>query len=653
MNHGCYLSRYVMVMLLIIFFISLTGKNAYARRYFLIERPKLGLTFSYEFENDERTGPDTERKDTSMTFSEKLDIETRGWVYHPALVTYKLRLLPEWEQISHKTDGGDKTTSRTFLQGYFTEFTFLQYKPYSLNIFANRQRSTLSSSFAEKSKTESDSYGARLLLKYRVLPSSLSYRHWESTQTGFFSTDYERDAFSLNTRYNQYLGDTKLDASYTDSTQTTLGKSISNIQQRAALRNIYNLTKDKRITLNSNLSYNDTKSDFSETTGYDVSERLSWKHSKDLTTDYLFRYETSDFRETSRESKSLGLSFFYVPYKNLSTSINASGSSSQFTGGKETNYGAGANFNYRGKIPWGTLDVNTRHDYSINERDVTANFIQVVDEPITLTTGVITLLANEHVDIDTIVITDITGTIVYLKDINYRIIETDSFVRISRIPFVGGINDGDTVLVDYRYLSNPAFDYSTFGQSYSINLNLWSAWRIYYSFSRSEQKFLSGIPPDSLTDDTIHTAGTELRWKWSRTKFEFTDRDTTNVPTTRWRATETISVKPFKKVFFSLSGNYGKTKFKDTGEIDKFYGLSSNIQWFLTRQSRLQIEGFYNKISGITLKTVDTGFSSLLEWYYRIWTLRLRYRFLNEKDEISQEIFRNHYFLFEITRRLY
>ncbi len=652
MNHGWLLSRNVIVMLFIIFFISLTGKNVYARRYFLIERPKLGLEFSYEFEKDERTGSDIERKDTSMTFSGKLDIETRGWVYHPALVTYSLSLSPEWEQIYTKPDRGDKRTSKNFFLGYSAKFTFLQYKPYTLSVFASEHRTTFNSNFAARSKRKSNSYGAKLLLKYRILPTTLRYRHRKSTQSGFFSTDTERDNILLHMRHDKYLGDTDLNVSYTDSSQTTLGRTISIFQHRVNLRNISNLTRDESITLNSNLIYINTKSDFTKIVGYNVSEKLNWRHRKNLSTNYSFRYETSDFKETSRKSEGLGFGLSYLPYKNLSTLINARGSSSQFTGGKTTIYGAGLNVNYGKEIPWGRFNINTRHNYNINKRDITANFIQVIDESITLTTWAITLLENENADIGSIVITDTTGTILYLRDIDYRITEIDSFVRISRIPF-GGINDDDTVLVNYRYLSNPAFDYSTFSQSYKINLKLWSAWRIHYSFSHSKQRFLSGIPPDRLTDGTIHTAGTELRWKWSLTKLKFRDRDTTNVPTTSWNASETVSIRPFKKGFFSLSGNYGETKLKDTGEIQKFYGLHSNIQWVITKRSRLQIEGFYDKISGTALKTVDTGFSSLLEWYYRIWRVSLRYRFSHEKDEISTETLRNHYFLFQLRRTLF
>ncbi|MEK6527893.1 MAG: hypothetical protein AABZ36_03295, partial [Nitrospirota bacterium] len=242
--------------------------------------------------------------------------------------------------------------------------------------------------------------------------------------------------------------------------------------------------------------------------------------------------------------------------------------------------------------------------------------------------------------------------IIYIKDIDYRVTEIDSFVRISRI-IGGGISNGQVVLIDYKYLSNPAFDYSTFSQSYGVGLNLWNAWRIYYKFNHLKQEFLSGIPPDRLIDDNIHTAGTELEWKWSRTSLEFEDKQVTILPTERWRVEETITIRPERRIYFNLSGDYGANKFKDTGEIERFNSIRATLQVITSNWSWLRFEGFRNKLSGQLQKTTNSGLSSTFEWFYGIWRMGISYRFLNEKDEISQETFKNNYLLFEIKRTLF
>jgi len=628
------------------------GEKIYAAEYFLIERPRLGLRFSYEFEEDERRG-NINREDSSSTFSEGFDVETNGWVYDPAFVVYKLRLSPEWEQRLQQNEGLEKRTTKTNLQGYHTELIFLQYKPYTLNIFANRKTSTLLSEFAQRSKTESDTYGALVSLKYSILPTTLSYQRQESIQTGFFTTDAEMDDFRLSVRHYKHLGDTRLEASYTDSTQTTFGRSINTTLENITLQNTYNLTADKKASLNSGLRYMDAKSDFIKTTGFGISEGLQWRHKENLTTDYNLRYDKTDTDTFNIKSTTGVFNLRHRLYENLTTLLNIQGFSSQFTGGQEAAYGGGIDLNYQRKIPWkGMLNIMMGHNYKITERDITANLIQVTDESVTLTDGVITLLGNEDVDVDSIVVTDATGVIVYEKDIDYEITEIDSFVRITRIT-TGRISNGQKVLVDYRYFISHVFDYSFYSQSYGINIMLWSSWRTYYRFVRLKQRFLSGIPPDKLTDDNIHTAGTELQWKWSTTRLEFEDKQTVNVPTKSWRAEENIILRPSDRLFLNLSGNYGAIEFKDTGDIERFNGIRANIQRLVSVWGKFTLEGFSNKISGNLEKNTETGVLSIFEWVYGIWSGNLSYRFLNEKNYISQDSLKKHYVLFEIKRALF
>ncbi|MBI4682073.1 MAG: hypothetical protein HY757_03105 [Nitrospirae bacterium] len=643
-----------LIQLCLIIFIIIIGETAYAKQNFMVERPKLGLEFSYEFEKDERSGPNINSEDESMTFSERLDIETEGWAYHPALAIFTLRLSPEWEQISEQPEGSDKTDSDKFLQGYFTEVTLLQYKPYTLRLFANRQMSTVESSFAQRSKSESDTYGSTLILKNRILPTLVNYSHIDSRQTGFFDTDNVKDELSLDMRHDKYLGDTNLKAVYSDSSRTTRGVTVNTRSQNAAIQNSYRLTEDKKVTLGSALSYRDEKSDFAERTGYVVSENLLWNHRKNLSTNYTLMYDKSDAGILSSELKGAGFSLTHLLYENLTTAINTSASSNQFTGGELNVYSGGIDLNYIRNIPWGKINVTAGFDYKQTDQNISPDYIQVIDEPVTLTDGTVALLANKNVDIGSIIVTDngVPPSITYIKDVDYRVTMIDSIVRISRITG-GAINNGDTALVSYRYIGNPAFDFSTYGQSYGVNLGLWSVWRIYYNFNRSTQRFLSGIPPDELIDDITHTAGTELEWKWSRTTLEYKDSQTSNTPTESWRMEEAVTLRPNEKIYFNLFGNYGATTFKDTAERELFKGIRANMHMAVSGNSRVTLEGFRNIISGSLEKTTDTGVLSAYEWYYGIWRASASYRFSYEEDDISKETFKNQYVVLKINRSLF
>jgi hypothetical protein len=203
----------------------LSREDSDALSYFFIERPKLGMELSLEYERSISKRPFVKRKSSTLTFSEILDIETEGFVYHPLLLVYTLRFSPEWEQIREKDARGAKRKFRTFLNGYSAQLIFLQEKPYTLRLFGEKTMSTLRSSILTvRTKRETNRYGARLALKYMTLPTTIGYTHEESQRSGLSETSGESDVFSVKMKYNKFLGTTFIDTSYSDSRQTTLGR---------------------------------------------------------------------------------------------------------------------------------------------------------------------------------------------------------------------------------------------------------------------------------------------------------------------------------------------------------------------------------------------------------------------------------------------
>lgn len=433
----------------------LAGNDAHARRLFMMERPDVDFKFSFEFENEKRTGPNVSRENSTITLLEGLGLSTWGWAYHPALLSYKLELLPQWEQIIERQEPDDKSESKNFFEGYLTEFTFLQYKPYTLRLFANRSRSTISSNFAKKSKNIVDTYGGSFLLKYQLLPTTFDYAHTDTSQTGFFDFDEESDKLQMQMRYFKNLWDTRLKTSYTDTDTKTRGQKTGVTEQKIDLTNIYDI--NTKGELRTNFGYRNTEGSFFELTRYRASENLKWQHNKNLSTNYNYRYDKAEFSKTRSETSSLGFNLRHLLYENLTTSVNATGTKSQFSGSKELIYGGGVNFNYVRKIPWGRLNLIAGHTYTVTEEDEKADFIEIADEPLTLTIGQITLLANKHVNTGSIEIRNVPRTITFQKDVDYRVTEAGSFIRISCIP--GGLLDttlgctaGAPVVVDYTYI---------------------------------------------------------------------------------------------------------------------------------------------------------------------------------------------------------
>jgi len=622
----------------------------YGGRNYSIARPQLALDLSYDFESEKREGPYIAEENDSHALKERVDLQTSGWGYHPAFLTYTVGLSPEWEQTTETPDPGRRNTRNSFLLGYSFDLTFLPEKPYTLNLFGRRQRSVLTSSLAARSETESDTYGATLMLKSRVLPTTLGYIHTTLDQTGFFDSEESRDEIRLQTRHEEKSNDTNLAATYTAVDRTSLGTTINTENFFGGVQNSYRITPDNRILLNSNLTYRWSESNFFSSSGITMSEYLNWRHAKNFRTNYNIMHTRDSAGESSIDTTSASAGFSHLLYENLTTSgsLNARNSSQ----GEDT-YGGDLNFNYQRRIPWGTLYASTGHDYKVTTRSVGEVFLHVIDESHILRTGEVTLLNNKNVDIPSIVVTSADRSIVYLLDTDYRIEILGTSVRISRIP-LGAIADGQPVLVNYTYLSNPAFDDATYAQSYGVGLYLWSAWRIDYRYSNSKQDFLSGIPPDVLNETTTQTLDTDLAWRWTTTRLTWEDTESTAGVSLRWwRASENLSFRPGDEVFLALSGNYGETTLKETNSVEKFFGFGSQLQWRWSNWSKLSIEGSYAKTDGTSNRTVDKAAAARLEWVYGIWSGEFSYRFLNEEDRIGDQSRNRHSAYAAIKRTLY
>jgi hypothetical protein len=643
-------SRYAIALILVLAISLITEKEAYARRYFFMDIPELNYKFSYENEIEKRSAQGVETESESNTFFEGIHLKSTGWVYHPALLEYELSLSPEWEQW-YRTSSGAKTESRDFLQGYFTEVRILQYKPYSFNMFAGRSTMTISSNFTSRSKRNTDTYGSIFTLKFPVLPTIFSYSHLKSDQTGFFAFNEETDSMGLQLNYYRNLGISKVDASFKDTETTTRGNVVGNTEKKVNFNNEYRFTRNRM--LRSDIRYRTADGDSAGFEKYSVRENFVWDHRRNLRTSYKLGYSDQAFESSRTESKNLGFNLQHILYENLTTNFNMRGSKIQFDDGREDEYGSSLHFNYVRKIPWGSLNVNMGHSYLINEIDRTEKNNQIFEEPVTFAPGKVTLLENQNIIIDSIIVKSEASHVPleeYEPGVDYEVTEMGSYVRISRI-VTGQIAPDQTVIVDYEYLANPTYDFSTFTRNYGFNLYLLKVWNVFYSLHLKEERFIKGIRPDELVNDTIHTAGTDFTWRWTKTSLVYTDSQTTNLPKTKWNAEEVFTFMPNRKLFFTVSGRYGETNFKDRGEVENFLGFDSILQYFTSSASKVTLEAFWLKASGAVDETITSKLSALYEISYRALRGTVEYAYLSEENRIEQDSTTNQYITFMLKTK--
>ncbi len=606
---------------------------------FALTYPKLGLNTLFLMENETFHSNGTDQQNSVYEFREGFSVATDGWLVHPAFLTLDLRLDPQWSQVGGSGDGPKPENSTVFLGSYATAMTFLPKKLYTFRLFADRTEDNLISTFTNQTRVDTDTYGASLAYKWKRLPTFVNYQHLNRNQQGFFDSEEERDDIRLNTT-NQYGDfDTRLSLQYIDSQQTSDVADTDLRDFNTRLDNTWRFQADPNRLLLSDLSYRASEDgDFSRT-DLRLFERLYLKHRKNLWTNSSFVYQNLETDQFSEDRYRLDSELTHLLYENLTTTVFGSGERRNFTDSNETAYTGALDFDYRRDIPWGTIGATAgvRDVYTVRNGEqglqVINNETQVLDG------GQGTFLDQEFIDADSIRVTDSTGTIVYLRDLDYLVEQAGTFIRLRR-SLLGNIAANQTVLVSYRFAGEPDFDDNVVSQSYGANLFLFSKLRLSYNYFHRKQQVIAGPEPVDPIDDTVQRTALQFTYRWSETRLSFEDFQTTTSPArTTWRAEELFNVRVARSIGLRLSGYYGETDFERALGRETFYGTASSINWSPTYWTKAGFEGFVDWVDSDTINSTNGGALAFWQLLYGRWQARLSYRYretLDDRDDFQR-----------------
>jgi hypothetical protein len=651
----------VLILTVVAILVAVPISHALAEGFFFIEPPELGLGSSYEHEEEKRTLQDSETKTTTHDMRENVTIGTGGWVYHPNLMKYRFTLEPEWRQESFRkkrseTDSTQKSDRDTSVLAYDIETTFLSQKPLSLDIFANRSTRKIDLSRTQDTDIDTETWGSRLKFSNPVLPVTVSYTNRTSDQAGFYDSDEDRDQLQVTIRHNAKRSTSGLNLLLDDTektTRTTLDVTdITSKTRNAEFTNTFLFTGDERVRLDSLLylgraEYNDVKMDTRL-----ITENFFWTHSKNLLIQYTanFNRREVDTFETKENSHNALLTHHLGDY--LTTNLGAGVSYYSYVGGDMDQYRSDLAVRYYRPIPWGNIELFTRYDYEKSNRGGTGRVIPIEERHV-LTTGEETVLRETDIAVESIVVTDLTGTVVYAENIDYMIFEMGPDVRISR-SLLGAIADGQEVSIRYNHHLDTGYDDTRFGQDYRLDLSLWSFLNVTLAHRRLDQTIDSGNPPAYPLDDTSTSVRLRLDTGWAETRFEYEtiDRENGNSILTK-SVRELIHWRGFGSLSLHFSGQYGEREFTDTHEEETFYSYGTDIGWTPMRWCSLRLTALRNNISGDRQDMEFWEVSPNIQLRYGVWKASVVYRLTDQEDrEVVNALWRQRFY-FVVSRALW
>ena len=629
--------------------------------YFFIERPAVSIGGSYEDNIERQTSFGELKEDTVVEYREYLGIQTRGWLYHPALLDFTINFTPEWIQ----TDGEKKYLKSDEDPGYLSTYSFganlLPLKPYTLNLYGTKHQNSFRNVFNERAVINTESKGARLHFKYKLLPTSLSYTNTEIERRASLVSSQNQEVYDLGMANQTQKSLTQLNVNYREIQQYTSGERATTKSSDSYLRNTYFLDHKREKRIFSDFIYNwiDGKNSYEEviyffrSTNLKWSEELYWNHLENLWTNYKLSYQSQEIEDFNINTQFAGISLNHLLYENLTTTIEGEASRNEYEGATDDMFKGKINLDYTRDIPWGVVNVNSGFDGVLNAKNSGNEWFWVLNEPYTVFSGSAIFLQQENVDVSSIRVTNVSGSVLYILEQDYTIEQVGTLIRI-RPTFVGNINEKDGLFISYRYANTSNYEDVITGRSFGASVFLWSTFRLSYDYYAQKQRVTGGVSPANLVDDNLYKAQARIFLKWTETTFTYENYDS-HLESARksWSLNERVTFSPGKGIQFNCSGWFGETEYEFTEETEEAFRVAANVTWFPLNNCRTGGEVYQYGVSGAVQDESNGGALVFIDVFYGGWTGSVSLRYLSYEDGLAEYDRTRQSILFRITREIW
>jgi len=600
---------------------------------YFIERPVTKLSLEYQDKDESRSGPGIDpRSEEAETFWQRLEVRSRGWLYHPDLLVLSFGIEPQWkQQDTTATNMFARDDDSNFL-GYFLDAQILRQKTHSFNIFLQQSRNEFNSTLSPDNITEVDVSRAAWLINSGLLRTKVTIERNKYTFEDFFTTIDDSDVLRLESQFSSDKHQLNVMGEYLDQLRRVDTQEFNIERYLVSLNSNYTITNKARLS--STIFNLDSESEVSDSKSFLWSESLTLQHRANLKSQYTARFDSRENENFRSDARFLSASLEHLLYENLTTRFELYANNDDFDDGEEDVSAANLDFRYIRKIPVGVLTVTNAYEYRIEDNNVEAKSSQVFGETHTLMGSTPELLSRARIELDSVIVTDSGRTTTYIEGIDYVLNVIGSSVTIERLLF-GGIADGENVLVDYVYATQAPFEADRTSARFGVNLNLWRVLRLHYDYSRIKEDLVSGIQPFDLADDIIQRVGATLHWRWSTTTAEYESRDTVRTPLNRRRFQQAFMFRVKRSLSLGVSAGYAETEFDEEGSDTRTIDYAGNLRWDAGSWGRLEVSALSRDIDGASQITKSYGLISKWSVRYGDWSGFVRYEDLDQTDDLT------------------
>lgn len=437
------------------------------------------------------------------SWEEEFYLRTRSFVYHPGFLNMIVGGGPVLVQRQFDSPNGEISDSET-LFNFESRLNFLDLKSYPFSLYYRRSHPSITRGQAGRFVIENDDYGFiwninRLFNDSTGLGFELKRRDARGDSFGYSLNDQTESAVitlqtSFRTRDQLSF---KYDRLQVDSESGSPGLPIhrSNLTNKlleARLENRFGENDQIRVSqVLSRLRRANANASVSELDDHRYRGIVGWEPSEKTIGKLRYNYSDSRRLESSSLTRNLDLSLLRRPSNKSAIEFGLEHLDQSSTGFERLESALRGSVTLRPEVAFGVLAIGSTIRGSRTNQESSASDTPVFDEAIELSGTIPVDLANQFVVRGSVSVRNILNTQIFIEGLDYRLIETGSFLSIQRL-IGGNIGDGETVLVDYRYLTSGTSSFDTLDSSVSVNVGFLRNFNAHVRYSITDTNIRSG-----------------------------------------------------------------------------------------------------------------------------------------------------------------
>jgi len=594
----------------------------------------VSLSGTYNEGNNILSGINDETQNSSL--SGAISLFTKSYIYHPNLLSLDISGSYEPKIMNYQAivrPDFSTTNSQRFIR---MNTQIMKRTNYSVQTFYNYNESYSNRENFASIKSVSRYYGGVFNFRNTSIPLTLNYSNSKQDQLEVESNrQLVREEERLETVSNKDYGK-KNHASLTLN-RTLYKNKISNANNvptfvsevyNFTLNNTLNLAKEKEVLLRSRLNY------YSFNTRLNDQERMSFNNTFNaeltnrLTLSSQYNFNLQHLGEDTETNYQINNALTHRLYESLVSNISINYNAQKHALFSQSLRLLSANFSYTKKIPFkGKLRLNYAYRNTLVDREGEIAIIPVYNESYYISDSQIILLENSDVDIETLVIKDATGSIIYQEGIDYYLIVLGDFIEIQRVP--GGlITNNSSILLDYSFIQPESYKLANSAINYGASIEfLTSKIQVFYNYSSKKYHDPRQMPYLKLDFYKRQKYGTKLKAGFINGGVEYDDFKSNIVPFKLLNYYVNMKGVLLKKLNYSLTYNrINYLMIAEEGRTQQFEYLTGNLAYAFNYKTNLNMDVAYRSQE---VDALDIG------WLTGRLSFRTRFNQLEVKTELN------------------